>query len=440
MRNMRWTPRLTFVAIALGTLSGAAGTQTASASATRPAEPSQAEIRRTVAELGHPVPARRQIARRQLVRWGSRVTAELQRVSQGANLEAALEARDLLKELESAFFHGGSISLQVDRSAVAWDEPFALTVVVRNPTSGPIRVTWAAPGTAPASRPANDDVTQVAAMFDIADFLVVRGPDDQEVDLRIDPIERDPAVRAAVGLRAKGTPPSYLLEAGGTARLRIPGFNRGWARYPMLEPGKYRITVCYQPAWKDESWVAEKVGLTESPPVEVQVRSAAPEVVLSANRPMRLITVRSGADLVVELQNLWDRSQWVNLDLGSDLEAQALLHWRVTAADKADAEPVTITPQTTSPRRSDRMPELGPGEKIEVARVTVRDLWEAVRAAGISQPGSFDLAVRYQFMVGLEEFRASLAVRKRKIDVPTHLFTGTPTSDEIRVRLPDETK
>lgn len=407
--------------------------------ATMSAEPGRDDIRRVVGDLGHPVPSRRQAARRQLVRWGPRVIGELRRAAEGQNLETALAARDVLEELDGAFFQGGQVTLEVDRTTVDWDEPFALTVVVHNPTSGPIRVSWAAPTSAAAGRPTSEDVVQVGAMLDVADFLSVRDAQGDELELRMDPIERDPAVRAAVEQRARGTPHGSLVEPGGTARLRIADFNRGWARFPMLTAGKYTIALCYQPPWRDETWVAEKLGMTETPPVEIEVRRAAPEAIRDANRPLRLWLTPSDGDLVAELHNLWDRPQQVNLDLGPDVEVQARLEWRVTRAGRAGAEPMQISPLISAPARTDLMPLLRPNERIEIARVSRGGLWDSLRAAGVSRPGSFDVLIRYQFLIGAEQLRAASAARRRKVDVQTCLFTGAASSDEVRIRLPGST-
>ncbi len=399
-------------------------------SATWPAETSGDAIRRLVAELGHPVPSRRQAARRKLVGYGLRAGDELRRASNGPNLEAALQARDLLEELDSAFFQGGQISLEADRSAVNWDEPFALAVVVRNPTPGPIRVTWAAPATSPADQPESEDVRQVAALFDVADFLVVRGPDEQEIDMRTDPLERDPAVRAVVDLRARGSPPSHLVEAGGTARLRIPDFNRGWARYPMLEAGKYRISIRYQPSWKEQQWIEEGVGLAESPPIEVEVRQAAPRSIREANLGMGLELAWAGDDLVVNLRNLWDRPQWVNLDFGNDMESQARLSWQVERKSLFGGGQAEVSPRLTFPNRKDRLPRLAPDEVTEICRVTLDDLKEAMRQAGRRQAGRYELTVRYQFISDIESYRRVLAARKSKTPIPTHVYTGVVTAND----------
>lgn len=438
MRGAEFVGRVGLLTLIIAMLPAAMGAGAESAPASRAAEPKPDEIRRVVGQLGHPVPSRRQAARRQLVQWGLRVTDELRRAAEGPNVEAAFQARDLLEALDSAFFQGGQISLEVDRAEVNWDEPFALTVVVRNPTGGPLKVTWAFPATAPAGGPI-DEATQVAALFDVADFLVVRGPDDEEVELRIDPIERDAAVRAVVERRSSGAPPSHLVEPGGEARLRIPEFNRGWARYPTWSPGKYRISIRYQPAWKDQRWVEEGIGLTESAPIEVQVRSGAPKSIRDANRPLKLELKQAGSDLVLELRNLWDRPQWVNLDFGEDMEVQARLTWQVQRLTLLGEDEVNVWPRLTPVEGRERLLRLAPDEAIEVGRVSKRDFREAMGKAGRRRSGRYEVTLRYQFLSEVERFRAALAARKRKVEVPTHLYTGVVFCHDY-VSIQDEGK
>lgn len=414
------------------------GADTASAPATRTAEPKAEEIRQVVSQLGHPVPSQRQAARRQLVLWGLRVTDELKRVAEGPNLEAALQARDLLESLDSAFFQGGQISLEADRAEVNWDEPFALTVSVRNPTGGPLKVTWAAPTTAPAGPPA-DESAQVAALLDVADFLVVRGPDGEEVEVRIDPIERDPVVRAVVERRASGAQPTHLVEPGGEARLRIPEFNRGWARYPTLSLGTYRISIRYQPAWKDQKWVEEGLGLTESAPIEVRVRGGAPKSICDSNRPMGLELEQTGGDLLIQMRNLWDRPQWVNLDFGEDLEVQARLTWQAQRLTLFGEDGVEVSPRLTAVERREPLLRLAPDEAITVGRVSMGDFREALIKAGRRRSGRYEVTVSYQFLSEVQNFRAALAARKRKIEVPTHLYTGVASCREY-VSVQNEAK
>ncbi|HPD32174.1 MAG TPA: hypothetical protein PLL20_19445 [Phycisphaerae bacterium] len=439
MRGARFVGRVGLLVLTIATSPAVVRADADSAPGGRAAEAQSDDIRRVVALLGHPVPSQRQAARRQLVQWGLRVTDELRRVAEGPNLEAAFQARDLLEALDSAFFQGGQISVEADRAEVDWDEPFALTVTVRNPTRGPLKVTWAAPTTAPASGPA-DEAAQVAALLDVADFLVVRGPDGQEVDVRIDPIERDPVVRAVVERRASGTQPTHLVGPGGEARLRIPEFNRGWARYPTLSRGKYQISIRHQPAWKDQNWVEEGLGLIESPPIEVRVRSGAPASIRHANRPMRLQLKQTGGELLIQMRNLWDRPQWVNLDFGDDMEVQARLTWQAHRLTLfGDEDGVELEPRVKAVERREHLLRLAPDEATEVGRVSMGDFREALVKAGGRRSGRYAVTVRYQFLSEVENLRAALAARKSKIEVPTHLYTGVIFCRED-VNVQDEAK
>ena len=77
-------------------------------------------------------------------------------------------------------------------------------------------------------------------MIDLADHLVVTGPGGAEIQVRVDDVLADPKVMAAIEWRVEGgdlTP----IPPGGTLVYRLPEFNRGWARYPLLEKGKYTI-------------------------------------------------------------------------------------------------------------------------------------------------------------------------------------------------------
>lgn len=359
---------------------------------------------------------------------------ELRRAAEGRDLETALAAKDLLDDLDAAFFHGGRISLEVDRSPVNWDEPFALTVVVHNPTAGPIRVPWATPASAPAGRPDSAEVRQVAAMFDVADFLIVQDPDGQTVDLRVDPIDRDAAVRDAVESRATGTARGQVVEPGRIARLRIAEFNRGWARFPMLRAGRYRIALRHQPLWKDEKWVEEQIGVSESPPVEVEIRQGAPESIREANRPMVLVLSRAGEEVVAELHNTWDRPQSANLNVGPDPETQASIAWRVTFSGLIDREPVTVSPRSAGPARDDKMPRLAPDGRIELGRVSLQEIRQLAGAGKRVPSRQFMLSAVYQSFSGPEQLRATLAARNREARIPNDLFSGLVSGNELRIR------
>src|SRR6478752_349661 len=88
-----------------------------SAPATAPASaPSPEEIKRAIRDLNHPAPSKRRTAIRRLAHWGPLAFGELRRAAQDRNIESALSARDLLKELESALLLGARVRLQASKS------------------------------------------------------------------------------------------------------------------------------------------------------------------------------------------------------------------------------------------------------------------------------------------------------------------------------------
>jgi len=406
--------------------------QRVGAPASGPAAPTEAEIRAAVGQLNHPGPARRRAAIRQLAHWGPVVFPALEQAAAGPDLEAALLARDLLEEFQSAILVGAGVRLHVNPPRIAWDEPISLTVYAHNPTTGPIRVPWPAPRKVTTTRPVPDDAGQVAAMLDAADFLTVTAPDGEQLDLRVEPLERNRAVYRAVDARARGTPPSHTIAPGATARLEIPQFNRGWARYPMLSAGRYTIKLAYQPKWKDESWTQEGFGLVEADPITVEVHREAPELIRRSPRPVLLSVERAGDTLIAGLQNTWDRELWINLNVGGDLLVYAMIEWRLFPRQGGDMETLTLKTETTGPQfRMDRVRRLAPGERLVISVMPLAVIGRRIRQEGVSESSAFDLTVRYTHLAAGEQLRERLRHRIRAADVPTHLFSGSVSSEPI---------
>ncbi len=373
---------------------------------------------------------------RQLAAWGPLAFGALRQAASGPDLEAALVARDLLDELETAVLIGAQVRIEVNRARVNWDEPVTLVLSAHNLTGGPLRVPWPGSADTPATHPAHDDASQVAAMLDAADFLIVTGPDGQPVDLRIEPIDRDRAVYQVVDVRARATPPSHLVEPGQTACLRVPLFNRGWARYPMLSAGTYTIAFAHQPQWRDESWTKEGFGLVRADPVSVEVLQGAPEAVRRSARPLVLRLRRAGEMLIAELQSTWDRTQWINLNLGSELAVQARLEWRLLPMADSQAELLVLGLDATPPVfRLDRTRALGPGEALTIARADVATIHRWAREAGVDEPGTVELSVRYLHIATPQRLREYLRARNNKGKVPADIFTGSVSSEPIELSI-----
>jgi hypothetical protein len=408
-----------------------------SAQTSRPqaaAAPSTQEIQLAIRDLNHPALSKRRAAIRRLAHWGPLAFPELRRASQDRNLESALSARDLLRELESALLLGAGVRLEVSKPSIAWDEPFSVTVVADNPTTAPIRAPWPAPTSQPASAPAMTEAQQVACMMDAADFLVVTGPGGKPIDLRVESIDRDPAVYAAVDQRARGTPPSHLIEPGRQARLVIPLFNRGWARYPLLVKGTYTISFSYQPQWKDESWSADGFGQVSGEPVSVAVKEGAPAALQRSGQPLELTIERAGDQLRAVIISHWDVPLWLNLNFGGASVTHSRLEWQLIPTLQDNADPFdlasAVTPADFEPHRLTRV---DPTARVIVDSVSIEVVEKRLVEVNQERKAVYAAQARYVQLSTPTQLRDELTRLGRPHEVPTHLFSGSLVSDEKSV-------
>lgn len=395
---------------------------------TRPA-PTPDEIRRAVRQLNHPSVTQRRAATRQLAEWGPLAFGELRQAAASPALESALAARDLLRELEAAVLIGAEVRLEVDRTRIAWDEPVTLRVHARNPTGGPLRVPWETPTT---SRPVDRlaDHEQVARMLDAADFLVVTGPDGRNIGLRVEPIERDPAVAEAVEVRARGTPPTHIVEAGRSAELDIPLFNRGWARFPMLHAGTYTIQFDYQPSWKDESWVEDGFGRVRSEPITIEVAKEAPQAIRRATMPLALKIAIEGDRVLAQVTSSWDIPVWMNLNLGGQKSASAHLQWELipVRVDDPEAVPLRHEPEDTRVEL-ERIVRIDPGTTRTISELPADKVRSEVARLESETPFHYALQIRYSHFASTAELQQALGPAAGRL--PAHVFTGALHSEEI---------
>jgi hypothetical protein len=479
------TRSLALGALTEATRSLALGALITAAPASQPASwagrPSEMQIREMIRQLNHPIHARRRAAIRQLAEWGPVAFPELRQAAKSGNMETALSARELLGELESAVLIGAQVRLEVDRPRIAWNEGFTLTVHALNSTGEKIEVPWPAGGDAAPRQPGKsdgrraetppqrggreshsqdpamsalgrggkeggrdahppvDEPGQVAAMMDAGDFLVVTGPDAKQIDLRVEPIERDERVYEAVNLRARGVPPSHPMPAGASDRLVIPAFNRGWARYPMLRAGRYTIAFSYQPQWNDPSWTKDGFGRVQSEPVTVEVTEAAPEAIRTAQGPLRLNLKRDGESLAAEVESTWDHELWINLNIGDDLRTHARIDWLLRAKGGGekkggeDREPIRWIPASTGDAFSlDRVRRLRPGERLVIGRAPVAALREQL-SKEVNPPVHVEVSARYVCVATGPDIREVTANKGRAVKAPTHLYSGTLTSEAVEM-------
>lgn len=407
----------------------------ASDPAVKTSPPTDNDLNTEIQALNHPLPVRRRQAVRQLANWGPLAFERLRAVTAGPDLEAALLARDLLDELGEVVLIGSQVVLEVDRHRIAWHEPIALTVRVVNSTTGPVRVPW--PATSASAPAVQYDARQVGAMMDVADFLIVTGPDGQEVELRVDPIERDSAVYEAVHRRAGDNPPSHAVPAGTSDQVTVTRFNRGWARYPLLQRGVYAIELRYQPQWQDEAWTRQGFGLVVSNRVEVEVLDAAPELIREAGRPLKLVLTQQGPSLEAELVSTWDRDLWVNVNIGPQRETHARLEWQPMGPALEQPEPFEMESDATDPVfQADRLRRLAPGERLALMHAPAEGVLRRAQPGRQSDPAAVSATLRYTHLATPETLRAALRADRRHEGIPAELFTGSVSSEMILIESP----
>ncbi len=389
-------------------------------------------------QLSHPLPAKRSDAIRQLADWGPFAFPELRKAARDADLETALSARDLLGELENAVLIGARVRLHVEPGRAAWDEPVSLVIQVHNPTEDPIKLPWSAES-ATTSRPADlpaplPDHQQVAALLDAAEYLEVFEAKDEPLMLRVDPLERDPRVLDAVQTRAGDDAPTHMLPPGKQSFLIIPNINRGWARYPLLKPGTYRIQFGYQPQWKDETWTRQKYGLVRAEPVTIMITGQPPEAILQGETPMIMTLKPEGDELRAVVQNLWDRPQWVNLNFNGDLFTHGKLEWTLERNTYSHEESMEsprdkfIRPEERTGAKFDgkRVHKLEPGESMVLARMDKQDILDRAEAIDLSRDVTWRLSVSYIHIPAAPVIRMNLGTQEKAAQeaVPVHLYTG----------------
>ncbi len=409
------------------------------AQTTQPTKPE--EIGRLVKQIAAPSYRAREQVLRRIAEVGPSAIPYLRREMNNPKQEIALAARELAEELEEVFFSGAVVRLEADPPRVRWDQPLRLRVIVENRAGFPTKIPWTC-GAGSATRPARP-AEQAALALDVSDFLEVTAPDDGPVELRVDPIGDDREVETAVEKRAKGGGATSPLAPGRTCTADVPEFNRGWARYPLLAKGRYRLRFTYQPEWTREEWIEAGLGKVVSEAIEVEVVEPAPPAVREAEASAAVSVTRDGGHLVARLQNTWDRPLCVNLNFRADTERFAQMFWMVVSDD---GEPARVSLPPTAPMETpepdaNRIRLLRPAEEVELGRVEVAAL---LAAAAKERPrpaaGALQVSARYVAQGTRETLRkigekgrtpAHQALREWAEKNPYMLLTGAPQSPPV---------
>ena len=365
------TPAAVLVGV-LVPLLGPAAVATAGAEApvatSQPGEHGAVEIDSLIRQLGDPSYRLRTEATRRLALLGHRAAGALDRAAREGTPETRLRAGHLLGMLDELYFGGCTVRLEVDRTRLAWNEPLALDVIIRNECGYRSFL----PLEPDAGRP--EHVRLVGDLVDLADYLEVIDPEGRPVEMRVDDVWSDPAVAEAVAWRSEGGP-VLELPPGQQVVVRLHPLNRGWARYPLLSAGIYRIRIEYAPVWGDARLDEAGLGRVCSNRLEVEVTEAADPVVQRGFGVPRVTLSRCDEHVVATMTNTDDLPVWVNLNTGVQAPG-AQLSWLAICGEYL--APVDAR-QRAAAMSFDRnhIRELAPGASIDVGRISLAEVLSA---------------------------------------------------------------
>lgn len=350
--------------------------------AARTAPAGDDEIAKLIRDLSHPSYEKRMSATRRLCVVGMSAYDRLKGAAAGDDVERALRAQDVLATLQQLCFSGVEISLAFSKTKIAWDESVDLAILFDNRSSHPARVPFEID---PAARArVRGDARQVADILDLAEWLRILGPNGREVSLRINDIAADPAVEGVVQVRASGDP-FAVLPPHQRVTITVTAFNRGWARFPLLDRGPYRAVLDYVPAWRDRALADARVGRVVSKPATLEVTTAAPATVSRHGLDASIVAALEQGFVVARWMNRSDQTALINTNFGPSppfAQGRWICEHGSLARDLRLEDHAGATWQDFDPAL---VQEVEPGRSIELARISVNELKRRLPDAGLDQ-------------------------------------------------------
>ncbi len=334
-----------------------------------------------IRDLGDSSYETRTSATRRLCAIGMRAAKMLKKAARGDDIEIALRAKAVLDLLEGLMFAGVEVRLAFSETRVAWDEPVDLTITMTNRSDYPARVPFELNDV--DRNAVTGDARQVGDMLDVAELIALRRGDGRPIELTVDDIAADPAVLAAVERRLDGGPLS-LLEPEQRVAITARVFNRGWARYALLEAGVYTAQLEYVPRWHDGILAKQQVGRVVSNQATITVTNGAPEAVSRGGTEASLTVQRAGPFIVAMVTNRTDQPLIINKNFGRAAPfAQG--HW-VYELDGTHREMPVKGKPAASWHEFDAalLVTVQPGDTLEMARRRIDELRRALIEAGSS--------------------------------------------------------
>lgn len=397
------------------------------------------EIEQLVSDLGAASYGTRTHATRRLWAIGMPARDRLVEAARAESPEVALRAKRLLKVFDTFLFHGVEVELKFSKTRVAWNEPVDLHVTLVNRSGFPARV----PIETDTGRRSelSGDPRQVADMLDVGEWLQVLGPSGRPVGLRVDDINLDHSIAEVVRLRVTDGPFSELAP-NERATITVRRFNRGWARMPLLDAGRYVVQFDYTPTWEDEVLSDAQVGRVVSRQATITVTESAPDTV-SRRGPEAGVTIeRNGNDLVAMMTNRTDQPMHINLNFGT-APPFAVGRWVYDhAGNMKEASSVERAGVSWRDFRPESLAEIAPGASVELTRIPVKKLFQRLAENGAAMEGrSWELYFTYSNLCDRNWQRReqdmldahASAPDCLKKPLPRRILTGWHTSNRIPI-------
>ena len=336
-------------------------------------------IAQLVSDLGDASYARRTEATRLLCAIGSPAAAALERVANGRDTEVALRAKAVLGVIGQLMFGGVEVRLALSKTKIAWDEPVDLTITMTNRSAFPARVPFEIDPLARGK--VAGDGRQVGDMLDIAEYLRVRDARDASVALVVDDILGDEAV-AKVVEHCIDVGPIAELAPSQSVSITARAFNRGWARYRLLDAGVYTIVLNYVPAWDDEVLAAQQAGRVVSNTATLTVTAGAPPAISRRGIDATVSIERDKGSFVARITNRSDRALLINTNFGASLPFARALWVHELAAERHEVPVERRVGASWHDFDPAKLVSLSAGESLTLARIGGEALRRVLAGAG----------------------------------------------------------
>jgi len=349
-------------------------------------------IAKFVAGLGDASYDTRTVAFRQLCVIGVDAREALEKAAEGSDAEASIRATQILSIFEQLLFAGCEVTIEFSKQDIAWTDPVDLRITIVNHSRYEAQIPFDRPG---GSKPTLEgDARQVADMLDASELVRVRAGDGRELELRMDDIAGDEQVAQALQSRLDIHTTSSLA-AGETVHITIREFNRGWARYAMLDAGEYTVVLDYTPEWQDSALLVARAGRVVSNIARLKIRDGAPPNISRGGSQPGIVVEQVADAFIAKIENRTDQPVVVNANFGGSAPF-ADGRWTVESDEhRIDVGALTQIAPTWKDFAAEKLLKVAPGATVELSRVPVAKLCQASKEA--APGGSTGWTVRFAY-------------------------------------------